>query len=47
LGNHREALNWYVNAERTLGDEAGRDAGLAWLDRLISEQSKLAREQAA
>jgi uncharacterized protein (DUF2225 family) len=47
LGNHREALNWYVNAERTLGDEVGRDAGLAWLDRLISEQSKLAREQAA
>jgi uncharacterized protein len=47
LGNHREALNWYVNAERTLGDEAGRDASLAWLDRLISEQSKLAREQAA
>ena len=45
LGNHREALNWYVNAERTLTEEA--DAGLAWLDRLISEQSKLAREQAA
>jgi uncharacterized protein len=47
LGNHREALNWYVNAERTLGEESGRDASLAWLDRLISEQSKLAREQAA
>lgn len=47
LGNHREALNWYVNAERTLREEAGQDAGLAWLDRLISEQSKLAREQAA
>ncbi len=47
LGNHREALNWYVNAERTLGGEVGHDAGLAWLDRLISEQSKLAREQAA
>src|SRR5918992_479323 len=43
LGNHREALNWYVNAERTLGDETG----LAWLGRLISEQSKLPREQAA
>ena len=43
LGNHREALNWYVNAERTLGDETS----LAWLDRLISQQSKLAREQAA
>lgn len=49
LGNHREALNWYVNAERTLkeDEEGGGDAGLAWLDRLISEQSKLAREQAA
>ncbi len=43
LGNHREALNWYVNAERTLGT----GGGLAWLDRLISQQSKLAREQAA
>ena len=43
LGNHREALNWYVNAERTIeGDES-----LAWLDRLINQQSKLAREQAA
>ncbi len=45
LGNHREALNWYVNAERTLGE--GCDASLAWLERLISRQSKLAREQAA
>ena len=43
LGNHREALNWYVNAERTIeGNES-----LAWLDRLITQQSKLAREQAA
>src|ERR687893_2235241 len=42
LGNHREALNWYVNAERTLRT----GGGLAWLDRLISQQSKLAREQA-
>ncbi len=42
LGNHREALNWYVNAERTLEGE-----NLAWLGRLISQQSKLAREQAA
>ncbi len=42
LGNHREALNWYVNAGRTLEGE-----NLAWLDRLISQQSKLAREQAA
>ncbi len=47
LGNHREALNWYVNAERTIREETGHDADLAWLDRLISEQSKLAREQAA
>ena len=43
LGNHREALNWYINAERTL--KTG--GGLAWLDRLISQQSKLAKEQAA
>lgn len=43
LGNHREALNWYVNAGRTIeGDES-----LAWLDRLITQQSKLAKEQAA
>jgi len=43
LGNHREALNWYVNAGRTVeGDPA-----LGWLDRLIEKQSKLAREQAA
>ena len=47
LGNHREALNWYVNAERTLGETSGRDAGLAWLERLISEQKERAREQAA
>lgn len=43
LGNHREALNWYVNAGRTMNNESS----LAWLDRLITEQSKLAREQAA
>ncbi len=42
LGHHREALNWYVNAERTIEDE-----GLAWLDRLISQQKERAREQAA
>lgn len=42
LGRHREALNWYVNAERTIGEE-----NLAWLDRLISQQKELAREQAA
>jgi uncharacterized protein len=47
LGNHREALNWFVNAERTLREEGEGDAGLAWLDRLIAEQTKLAREQAA
>lgn len=43
LGQHREALNWYVNAERTLQG----NPSLAWLDRLISEQRKLAQEQAA
>src|ERR687893_995495 len=43
LGNHREALNWYVNAGRTIEG----DPRTAWLDRLIDRQSKLAREQAA
>jgi uncharacterized protein (DUF2225 family) len=43
LGNHREALNWFVNAARTIED----DVSLAWLGRLIEKQSKLAREQAA
>ncbi|CAN5885880.1 hypothetical protein BH23ACT11_BH23ACT11_27250 [soil metagenome] len=42
LGHHREALNWYVNAGRTLEDER-----LAWLDRLISRQSKVAQQEAA
>lgn len=43
LGHHREALNWYVNAGKTL--EESRN--LAWLERMISEQSRLAEEQAA
>ncbi|HEX2739951.1 MAG TPA: DUF2225 domain-containing protein [Rubrobacter sp.] len=43
LGNHREALNWFVNAGRTTEG----DPRTAWLDRLIDRQSKLAREQAA
>ena len=43
LGNHREALNWYVNATRTTEG----DPSLTWLERLIAQQSKLAREQAA
>src|SRR5215210_7297676 len=43
LGNHREALNWYVNAGRTTEG----DPRVAWLDRLIDRQSKLAKEQAA
>jgi uncharacterized protein len=43
LGNHREALNWYVNAGRTTEG----DPRVAWLDRLIDRQSKLAREHAA
>jgi hypothetical protein len=42
LGHHREALNWYVNAERTIEDE-----GLAWLDRLIAQQKEKALEEAA
>lgn len=45
LGHHREALNWYVNAERTLADPAADN--LAWLDRLISRQRQLAESQAA
>ena len=43
LGNHREALNWYVNAARTTES----DQSLTWLARLITQQSKLAKEQAA
>ncbi|MGH3086573.1 MAG: DUF2225 domain-containing protein, partial [Rubrobacteraceae bacterium] len=43
LGHHREALNWYVNAAKTLGESEN----LAWLDKLISRQSKLAEEEAA
>lgn len=43
LGNHREALNWYVNASRAIEG----DPTLSWLDRLVERQSKLAREQAA
>lgn len=43
LGHHREALNWYVNAGRTIEG----DPSLDWLERLIEEQSRLAREQAA
>lgn len=43
LGNHREALNWYVNAERGVG---GREE-LAWLERMISRQKQLTRDQAA
>ncbi|MDQ4083961.1 MAG: DUF2225 domain-containing protein, partial [Actinomycetota bacterium] len=43
LGNHREALNWYVNAARTTES----DPALGWLDHLIEKQTKLAEEQAA
>jgi hypothetical protein len=43
LGNHREALNWYVNAARTTEG----DPSLTWLERLIAQQSKRAKEQAA
>lgn len=47
LGHHREALNWYVNAERALEESAARTGDLAWLDRLIGRQRELAEEQAA
>lgn len=43
LGNHREALNWYVNAGRTIEG----DPRAAWLDRLIDRQSRLAQQEAA
>jgi uncharacterized protein len=45
LGQHREALNWYANAERTMRD--GDSGGLTWLGRMIEEQSKLAEAEAA
>ncbi|MGI8649783.1 MAG: DUF2225 domain-containing protein [Rubrobacter sp.] len=44
LGQHREALNWYVNAEKTL--EESQPEGLTWLERMIEEQSRLAKEEA-
>jgi uncharacterized protein (DUF2225 family) len=47
LGHHREALNWYVNAERALQEEAGGEPNLAWLGRLINRQRELAEEEAA
>lgn len=47
LGHHREALNWYVNAERALTESDARTGGLAWLDRLIGRQRELAQEEAA
>ncbi|WP_165874138.1 DUF2225 domain-containing protein [Rubrobacter taiwanensis] len=43
LGHHRDALNWFVNAERMIGNRPE----LAWLNRLISEQRKLAESAAA
>jgi uncharacterized protein (DUF2225 family) len=43
LGHHRDALNWFVNAEKALGDEPS----LSWLYRFISEQRKLAETEAA
>ncbi len=43
LGHHREALNWYVNAGKTLDE----NKNLAWLERMIEEQSRLAEEEAA
>jgi len=47
LGHHREALNWYVNAERALTESEARTEDLAWLDRLIIRQRELAEEEAA
>lgn len=43
LGNHRDALNWYVNAEKLVRE----DSGLTWLYRLITEQRELAENEAA
>jgi uncharacterized protein len=43
LGHHREALNWYVNAGKTLEE----NESLAWLERMIAEQSRLAEAEAA
>jgi uncharacterized protein (DUF2225 family) len=47
IGQHREALNWYVNAERTLQESGASTSDLAWLDRLISRQREVAEEEAA
>ena len=47
LGHHREALNWYVNAERALTEGASGAGDLAWLERLIGRQRELAQEEAA
>jgi uncharacterized protein len=43
LGHHREALNWYVNAGKTLE----KTESLAWLERMIETQTRLAEEEAA
>lgn len=43
LGHHREALNWYVNAGKTLEE----NESLGWLARMIEEQTRLAEEEAA
>lgn len=43
LGHHREALNWYVNAGKTVGG----NESLAWLERMIEAQTRLAEEEAA
>jgi uncharacterized protein (DUF2225 family) len=47
IGHSREALNWYVNAERALTESAARTGDLAWLDRLIGRQRELAQEEVA
>lgn len=44
LGQHREAINWYVNAGKAL--EESRPEGLTWLEHLIPEQKSLAIKEA-
>ncbi len=44
LGQHREAVNWYVNAGKAL--EESRPEGSTWLGRMIEEQKRLAEKEA-
>lgn len=45
LGNNREALNWYVNAGRII--EETPDESLAWLQKMLERQRRLAEAEAA